>query len=42
MADPRILIVTPEISYLPGELGNLADHMRAEAGGLADVSSSLV
>lgn len=42
MADPRILIVTPEISYLPGELGNLADHMRAKAGGLADVSSSLV
>lgn len=42
MADPRILIVTPEISYLPGELGNLADHMHAKAGGLADVSSSLV
>jgi ADP-glucose type glycogen/starch synthase len=42
MADPRILIVTPEISYLPGELGKLAAHMRAKAGGLADVSSSLV
>ncbi len=42
MADPRILIVTPEISYLPEGLGTLADHMHAKAGGLADVSSSLV
>ncbi len=42
MANPRILIVTPEISYLPEGLGNLADHMHAKAGGLADVSSSLV
>ena len=42
MADPRILIVTPEISYLPGELGNQASRMRAKAGGLADVTSSLV
>jgi len=42
MADPRILIVTPEISYLPGELGNLASRMHAKAGGLADVTSSLV
>lgn len=42
MADPRILIVTPEISYLPEGLGNMADHMHAKAGGLADVSSSLV
>ena len=42
MADPRILIVTPEISYLPEGLGELADRMHAKAGGLADVSSSLV
>jgi starch synthase len=40
--DPRILIVTPEISYLPENLGNMAEHMQAKAGGLADVSASLV
>ena len=37
MADPRILIVTPEISYLPEDLGDRARHMHAKAGGLADV-----
>ncbi|MBT8037888.1 MAG: glycogen/starch synthase [Verrucomicrobiae bacterium] len=42
MGTPRILIVTPEISYLPENLGNMAQHMRAKAGGLADVSASLV
>ena len=42
MADPRILIVTPEISYLPEDLGNRARQMHAKAGGLADVSASLV
>ena len=42
MADPRILIVTPEISYLPANLGSMARHMHAKAGGLADVSASLV
>lgn len=39
---PRILIVTPEITYLPAGMGNLAEHMSAKAGGLADVSASLV
>lgn len=39
---PRILIVTPEITYLPTGMGNMANSMRAKAGGLADVSSSLV
>lgn len=39
---PRILIVTPEITYLPEEMGPLAPFLRAKAGGLADVSASLV
>ena len=39
---PRILIVTPEITYLPDGMGNLANTLRAKAGGLADVSASLV
>ena len=39
---PRILIVTPEITYLPEGMGNLAGQMSAKAGGMADVSASLV
>jgi len=39
---PRILIVTPEITYLPAGMGNMAQAMSAKAGGLADVSASLV
>ena len=39
---PRILIVTPEITYLPSGMGNMAQRMSAKAGGLADVSASLV
>ena len=39
---PRILIVTPEITYLPQGMGNMANRMSAKAGGLADVSASLV
>jgi len=39
---PRILVVTPEITYLPVGMGNLAQRMSAKAGGLADVSASLV
>ncbi len=41
-AKPRILIVTPEITYLPAGMGNLTQRMSAKAGGLADVSASLV
>jgi len=41
-AKPRILIVTPEITYLPEGMGNMAQRMSAKAGGLADVSASLV
>ncbi|MCE9615766.1 MAG: glycogen/starch synthase [Lentisphaerae bacterium] len=39
---PRILIVTPEITYLPTGMGNMANYLKAKAGGLADVSASLV
>jgi ADP-glucose type glycogen/starch synthase len=39
---PRILIVTPEITYLPQGMGNMTQRMSAKAGGLADVSASLV
>lgn len=37
----RILIVTPEITYLPRGMGNMANHLNAKAGGLADVSATL-
>lgn len=40
--NPRILIVTPEITYLPDGMGNMANQMNAKAGGMADVSASLV
>jgi len=40
--NPRILIVTPEITYLPKGMGNMANYLKAKAGGLADVSASLV
>jgi hypothetical protein len=37
-ARPRILIVTPEITCLPAEMGAGAVGIRAKAGGLADDS----
>ncbi len=40
--NPRILIVTPEITYLPSGMGNMSNKLSAKAGGLADVSASLV
>ncbi len=39
---PRILIVTPEITYLPQGMGNMSNRLSAKAGGLADVSATLV
>jgi ADP-glucose type glycogen/starch synthase len=39
---PTVLVVTPEITYLPPGMGNMANRMTAKAGGLADVSASLV
>ena len=40
--NPRILVVTPEIAYVPRKMGSMAGLLRAKAGGLADVSASLV
>ncbi|MFO8083897.1 MAG: glycogen/starch synthase [Desulfobacterales bacterium] len=39
---PRILIVTPEVTYLPDRMGSLANQLTAKAGGLADVSAALI
>lgn len=39
---PTILVVTPEITYLPEGMGNMSQRMSAKAGGMADVSASLV
>ncbi len=41
-SNPRILIVTPEVTYLPNGMGNMANYLTAKAGGLADVSAALV
>ena len=38
----RILIVTPEVTYLPDRMGSISWCLSAKAGGLADVSASLV
>lgn len=40
--NPRVLIVTPEITYLPNGMGNVANYLSAKAGGLADVSAALI
>ena len=40
--NPRILVVTPEITYLPDGMGNMVHSLHAKAGGMADVSASLV
>lgn len=36
------MIVTPEITYMPQGMGNMANVLSAKAGGLADVSAALV
>ena len=41
-SSPRVLIVTPEVTYLPDRMGSLANHLTAKAGGLADVSAALI
>ena len=38
---PRILIVTPEVTYLPEAMGEQSEYS-AKAGGLADVSAALI
>ena len=40
--NPRVLIVTPEVTYLPDRMGNFSRYLTAKAGGLADVSAALV
>ncbi len=40
--NPRILIVTPEVTYLPEGMGNATNGFSAKAGGLADVSAALI
>ncbi len=39
---PKILFVTPEISYVSNSMCNDAQRVRAKAGGLADVAALLV
>lgn len=39
---PRILVVTPEATCLPDRLGSISDYLSAKAGGLADVTASLI
>ena len=36
-ASPTILVVTPEITYLPEGMGNMANTLHAKAGGDLDV-----
>ncbi len=40
--NPTVLVVTPEVTYLPQGMGNIANHLVAKAGGLADVSAALI
>lgn len=40
--NPRVLIVTPEITYLPKDMCNNSNLLNAKAGGLADVSAALI
>ena len=39
---PRVLVVTPEVTYLPEGMGKMAINLKAKAGGLADVSAALI
>jgi starch synthase/alpha-amylase len=39
---PRVLIITPEVTYLPDRMGSFANFLTAKAGGLADVSAALI
>lgn len=38
----RVLIVTPEIAYLPNRMGRAANFFTAKAGGLADMMAALI
>lgn len=40
--NPRVLVVTPEVTYLPDRMANISSYLTAKAGGLADVSAALI
>ena len=40
--NPRVLIVTPEVAYLPHGVDNAADYLSAKASRLADVSAAII
>ena len=42
LSNPRVLVVTPEVTYLPHRMGGLASLYTAKVGGLADVSAALI
>lgn len=39
---PKVLLCTPEVTELPGSMGNAAHFIQAKTGGLADISAALV
>lgn len=39
---PRILFVTPEVSYLPEKMSAMSTFLKARAGELADVFAALI
>ena len=39
---PKILFVTPEVSYLPKKMSTMSSFLKARAGELADVSAALI
>jgi starch synthase/alpha-amylase len=41
-SSPRILFVTPEVTYLPTGMGSVSSYLSAKAGGVADVSATLI
>lgn len=40
--NPCVLVVTPEVTYLPDRMGSFSGYLTAKAGGLADVSAALI
>lgn len=40
--NPRVLIVTPEVAYLPHGIDHAADYLSAKASGLADASAAMI
>jgi len=40
--NPRVLMVTPEVTYIPHDMSQNFNGLNAKAGGLADVSAALI